>query len=276
MSIESELQRIVEAKLAMIQAIIDKGVTVPEDAKLEDLPALIDQIEGDTPTPVGLPANTLRFRFSNSNYDPTTARTDQDEPVGGKGTWTKVEGVEDNEWDWTCNNNNWGSAFYRAFMSMFGDDANFVSIIDAGDTSSVTATYYMFYMCPALEHVCLFDTSNVTDMESMFDLPDENGPGFNEIPLFDTSKVTCFKNFLNGHFELKEIPLFNTSSAEEMDYAFCDCWGVEHGALALYQQMVNQPNPPTSYVGTFAGCGSDTQTGAAELAQIPDDWKSYD
>jgi hypothetical protein len=47
---------------------------------------------------------------------------------------------------------------------------------------------------------------------------------------------------------------------------------VESGALALYQQAGSQATPPSSYSNCFAGCGRDTVTGAAELAQIPTDW----
>ena len=45
MSIENELQRIINAKQSIIQAIIEKGVTVPEEVKLEDLANLIGNIE---------------------------------------------------------------------------------------------------------------------------------------------------------------------------------------------------------------------------------------
>jgi hypothetical protein len=50
MSIASELQRIIAAKTAIIQSIINKGVEVPEEAKIEDLADLIGQI-GPGPTP---------------------------------------------------------------------------------------------------------------------------------------------------------------------------------------------------------------------------------
>jgi hypothetical protein len=238
MSIESELQRIVEAKQAMIQAIIDKGVTVPEDTKLEDLPALINQIEGDTPTPVGLPANTLRFRFSDPEYV----------PYGN--LWTKVEGEEDNIWDWTCNSSDWSQAFYYMFDWEFHGEAE---VIDAGDTSEVTNMSQMFLGCYNLVSVCLFDTSNVTDMSEMFNMVDWGA--------------------------LEALPLFDTSSVVNADYAFCCCRCVEHGALALYQQMSTQTNPPTSHIGTFADCGDNNghnPSGEAELAQIPSDWKSYE
>jgi hypothetical protein len=41
----------------------------------------------------------------------------------------------------------------------------------------------------------------------------------------------------------------------------------------LYQQASTQTNPPTNHDATFRSCGRDTTTGAAELAQIPSDWK---
>lgn len=34
-----------------------------------------------------------------------------------------------------------------------------------------------------------------------------------------------------------------------------------------------QATPPSSHASTFNKCGRDTVSGAAELAQIPSDWK---
>jgi hypothetical protein len=53
---------------------------------------------------------------------------------------------------------------------------------------------------------------------------------------------------------------------------FAFCHNVETGALSLYQQMSTQTNPPNNHEGTFVECGSNTQTGSAELAQIPTSW----
>jgi surface protein len=293
MSIESELQRIVEAKQAMIQAIIDKGVIVPEDAKLEDLPALIEQIgPGPGPSPYTLPPNTLRFKFQDANYDPSTAQTYYDDTVGGDGTWTKVEGVEDNIWDWTYDNPCWGRDYDNnkssPFQGAFTDSDNLVEIIDAGDTSSVIKTNEMFSYCFALKSVCWFDTSNVTDMSGMFEM-DDNWGSLESIPLFDTSKNTDFSYFLCGCTDLielpvfdtsnvtnmssmlsycssiKHIPLFDTSKVIDVDYMCVGCSSVEDGAYELYQQMSSQTNPPTSHDGTFSDCGNNSQ--------IPSDWK---
>jgi hypothetical protein len=54
---------------------------------------------------------------------------------------------------------------------------------------------------------------------------------------------------------------------------FYDCYSVESGALALYQQASTQANPPLEHYRTFSNCGTQTQTGLAEFNQIPNDWK---
>lgn len=89
------------------------------------------------------------------------------------------------------------------------------------------------------------NTTGVTNMTSMF---------------FDCSSLT-------------NIPLFDTSSVTSTDNMFYRCTEVETGALALYQQLSSQANPPTYHFTTFYNCGSNTTTGAAELAQIPSNWK---
>jgi surface protein len=72
---------------------------------------------------------------------------------------------------------------------------------------------------------------------------------------------------------LKNIPLFNTSSVRYMESTFNNCPKVESGALALYNQVSTQAVPPINHSYTFRNCGSNTTTGATELAQIPDSWK---
>jgi hypothetical protein len=54
---------------------------------------------------------------------------------------------------------------------------------------------------------------------------------------------------------------------------FYNCVSVNTGILALYNQMINQTNPPTSYYYCFNACGRNSTTGSAELAQIPNEWK---
>ena len=257
-----------------------------------------------------LPPMTLRFQFSNPDYNPTEETFSQ----WFQGDWTEVES-QNNQWDWTCESDDWSSIFTEAFT----DSENLVSIIDAGDTSSVTSTSYMFEGCSSLISVALFDTSNVTDMSGMFNNCSNletvglfntsnvtemmymfnNCPNLETVPLFDTSNVTemsgmfwmCTKlksvplfntsnvTDMSGMFQdcgsLSEIPLFNTSSVERMDQTFLNCYKVQHGALALYQQVSSQQNPPSNYALCFDNCGVDTETGRDELNEIPSSWGGW-
>ena len=121
--------------------------------------------------------------------------------------------------------------------------SNILEVLGA-NTTEITNMSEMLYRCESLTTVPLFDTSNVTDMSGMF---------------FRCSSLTT-------------IPLFNTSKVTNMTSMFNSCTNVQSGALALYQQASTQTTPPSSHNSTFSGCGSNTVTGAAELAQIPSSW----
>ena len=79
-------------------------------------------------------------------------------------------------------------------------------------------------------------------------------------------------NYMLYACNLTTIPLFDTSKVTSMSYMFYDCTNVESGALAFYQQVSTQATPPRNHTETFHSCGSNTVTGAAELAQIPSSW----
>ena len=71
---------------------------------------------------------------------------------------------------------------------------------------------------------------------------------------------------------LQSIPLFNTSNVVQINSMFYKCVKVQSGALALYNQMISQTNPPTNHNMTFTDCGSDTTTGRSDLRKIPYAW----
>lgn len=133
----------------------------------------------------------------------------------------------------------------QSFAYLLAGSSNVVEVLGA-NTTGITDMRGMFGGFSSLRTVSLFDTSNVTNMEGMF----YTCASLTNIPLFDTSKVTNMKSM------------------------FYKCSSVQSGALALYQQASTQTTIP-QHSGTFYNCGSDTQTGAAELAQIPSDWKNY-
>ena len=127
----------------------------------------------------------------------------------------------------------------------------------------------MFAGCRSLSSAPMFNTSSAKDMGGMFYFC----TSLSSAPLYDTSRVTGMNNMFANCSTLTSVPLFDTSKVWYMDSMFYDCRYVQHGALALYQQASSQTNKPWSHEQTFRNCGTNTQTGSAELAQIPSYWK---
>ena len=142
-------------------------------------------------------------------------------------------------------------------------------VIACGDTSGVTNFFIAFQDCDSLTSICLLDTSNATSLRGMF----WNCASLISLPLFNTHNVIDIHDLCYGCGSLTSIPLFDTTNVTNVNYMFYNCTNVESGALALYNQMSTQTNPPSSHSNCFRNCGRDTQTGAAELEQIPWDWK---
>lgn len=228
----------------------------------------------DPYNPLDLPAYTIRLKFTDG-WVPSF-RIDG---VGGRQV-----SQNPNIWDITYNNTNWAR--------LLSDQTNLLEVLGA-NTTGVTYMRDMFAWCTSLTSVNIFNTSNVTDMYQMF----EHCTVLNSVPLFNTNKVTTMRMMFYECTSLTTAPLFDTSNVTTMEYMFytCEnltnvplfetnkvtnmsnmfagCYNVQSGALALYQQASTQATPPSQHTRTFYFCGSDTQTGAAELAQIPSDWK---
>ena len=199
---------------------------------------------------------TLRFKFSNEGYSPVTAG------VGTSGTWKQVLSSP-NIWDWTRTANSWGNAFKNAFYA----SDNEVSIINAGDTSGVTAIHSLFQGCRSLKKVCLFDTSNVTTFSNTF----ATCTGLKTVPLFDTSKVTNISSMFSGCFGLKTVPLFDTSKVTGMSSMFRNCTSLQsvplfdtskvtdmsnmfNGSTALKTVPLFDISEVTNILSMFSGC----------------------
>ena len=200
-----------------------------------------------TPPLPPLGPNTIRVKFS-SGYTPTMGDSQ-----------TLVDS-SNNIWDIYKESNDWTGLFVSCY--------NLLEVLGA-NTSNITDIRSMFFACRNLTKVALFDTSSVTVTSSMF----TECYALTSVPLFDTSNVKRMNYMFENCTSLRTIPLFNTSKVVSMTCMFDRCINVESGALALYQQASTQTNPVTSHLAAFYNCGSNTVTGAAELAQIPDDWK---
>lgn len=201
--------------------------------------------------PTNLPPYTLRLLFTDG-YTPTFSM----------GTGVQVSSSP-NIWDLTYINSDWNR--------VLKGQRNLIEVID-GNTSGVTSMAEMFsqnFIGSKLRAVSLIDTSNVTDMNNMFNLCDS----LVSVPLFNTSKVTNMGSMFAGCNGLTKIPLFNTSKVTNMQSTFSYCHYVQSGALALYLRASTQSTPPANHDYTFKNCGDLTTTGLDELVQIPDDWK---
>lgn len=164
--------------------------------------------------------------------------------------------------------------------SMFAETG--ITVAPVINTSKATNMEQMFEKCKSLSSVPLYDTSSVTNMSAMF----FGCESLTSVPLFDTSKVTDFSNMFGGYDStlgvekyvgsgITSIPDFNVSSATNAREMFAACTEVQSGITSMYNKLSSLV-PALSTNGhyrTFYQCGSNTTTGAAELAQIPSDWK---
>lgn len=236
----------------------------------------------DITNPLNLPARTFRLKYK-PGYNPSTDTFLH--PHSDTDIFRRVS-TNPNVWDVTL-----GEVYYANTIAEFLNanlpasqrHYDLLEVLGA-NTTGMTNMADLFEDCMSLTKVALFDTSSVTLMYYMFNFCES----LTELPLFDTSSVKDFQCFCNGCFNLTNIPLLNTDHVGDIylpnpDYPnnytpgnvsnmFCYCYKVQSGALALYNQISSQ-HPSIYHHYCFLECGKDTTTGAAELAQIPSDWK---
>lgn len=139
------------------------------------------------------------------------------------------------------------------------------------DTHNVTNMWDMFRSCLRLRDVPTLDTSNVETMKTMF----YDCAEITEVSFTDTSKVKNMSGVFWDCLKLRHVPYMDVSSLEDISLAFNYDYRVEGGALDLYNRAkeVIPAENTSAYVQAFRECGAWTETGAAELAQIPNAWK---
>lgn len=210
----------------------------------------------DPYNPLNLPPYTMRVLYTDG-FTPEVST--------GNYTLTQVS-VSPNVWDITklSSKTHWSTVFWNDIASW----NNLLGVYGA-NLNGVTDMDWLFKGCSNLEYVALFDTSSVTSMESMF----QGCSSLTSIPLYDTHNVTDMYMLCYECSSLESIPSFDITNVTTMTYSFYKCTNVKSGALSLYQQAINKSITVTYHEGTFYNCGSNTTSGRAELAQIPNDWK---
>lgn len=203
---------------------------VPVDASHNNPLTTAEDVERMIDAMKPIDAMTLRFEFSDKDYNPDTAG------IGSTGTWAKVGSPTLNIWDWTNENVDWHDAFYQQLVTTD------CAIIAAGDTSSVTNTNSMFGDCDKLKSVVLFDVSSVTNATDMF----MYCTNLTKVPDFNFASLTEFSEIFSGT-GITETPRMNTSNAESVNGLYMVC-----ADLTVVNPM--DTGNVTDFTRLFAGC----------------------
>lgn len=135
------------------------------------------------------------------------------------------------------------------------------------NTASVTDMSCMFLSCKHIQSCPDFNTSRVSTMYYMF----AGASSLVSAPQFNTRRVTNMEAMFGGCSSMTAVPQYDLHRIENLDSMFASCVNVAGGALDFYT-AASAISPAPSHAYTFDQCGSNTTTGAAELAQIPSSW----
>lgn len=195
-------------------------------------------VDTGSPTPVIL-AGTVRFKFSNDSYDPTSGTWN------AGAVWTRVS-TSPNVWDYHRDATSWTAEFSDKFPRVFQGgnveilDSNFsgvttltqmflncrslVQVHSMRNTGDAVEFYDTFCSCSNLTHVCKFD---IGDLSSGF--------------------YGC-DGLFRGCSSLLEIPPLDFSRAKRGVYMFSNC-----SSITELPSTFTTANWTAGY-GMFAGC----------------------
>ena len=186
------------------------------------------------PTPIILPANTMRVKFTDG-YTPTSV---------SNFTYTQVSSSP-NIWDITNNRSDamWNYVFYQ--------NTDLLEVIATGDLSASTLMAGVFQLCTSLTNVADFTTtSNVTNFESMFSMCSS----LTSVPYVNIASAThaC-------------LMFANCPSVQSGALSL-------YQQLSSHSWPANTSSHNVGCIRTFENCGMNTVSGLAELNQIPSNY----
>ena len=225
------------------------------NGNLMQLDDIIAEKSRRKPSPSPLPPAdmTIRFRFSNPDFDPNTLEITA-------GTWTKVQYAAGNDWDFTYDNPKWDNLFESKFIIENGT----VDIIDNGNLSNITGLNMTFKFCTGLAKLKLNTLTKLTSASNMC-----NGcTNLSSAELY-MDKVSVCPGTFNGCTALKTLKPFDVSSVVAIANMYQDCPNVETGMYDLY--LLFKEKMPYE-LPVFTNCGTNTESGRADRAKIPVSW----
>lgn len=208
----------------------------------------------DPYNPLNLPSGTIRYRFGDPSYDPNTS------DVGG--IWVRVSSSP-NVWDWsiTPHNPSLVQRFEGAFLNI-----GTVDILGA-NLNGLQPDLYGTWRYSGITSVAIMDTRGMSLFSEAFAGCTNLQFVADGIPI----SGDCFTMFAECT-SLIRVPLLEQAAPVSVITMFENCYNVEGGILDFYDRFKNISDQG-SHWQCFKDCGINTTTGAAELAQIPWDWK---
>lgn len=205
----------------------------------------------------------LTFRFSDPDFNPKTDIDGLPDDV----YW--IQRTEfaalGNVWDLILQTTSWDNLFENKFT----DPNNDVEIVRAGTLSGLETAKSCFEGCTSLKRIsCDLDFTGVTSTHFMF----AGCVNLEYVPDLDLSSVTDAVGMFGGCTSLKNVPSMVISPSCQITHLFIYCQSVESGALALYNRLVEHGEHSAPHEDCFKHCGTNTSSGRAELAQIPESW----
>ena len=132
-------------------------------------------------------------------------------------------------------------------------------IFSYDDTSNVTDMSSMFYNCENLTSIPLLNTSKVTNMSHMF----SSCTNLASIPLLNTSKVTNMFSMFCGCRKLPSIPQLETANVTNMGKMFSSCTSLTSIPMLNTSKVTNM-----SYM--FENCTGLTSISQLNAPQVTD------
>lgn len=186
------------------------------------------------PTPIILPANTMRLKFTDG-YTPTgTSSITYTQVSSSPNIWDATNVRSDGLWNY-----------------VFEKNTDLLEVIATGDLSDARLMAGVFSQCTSLTRVADFTTtSNVTNFQAMFKLCSSltNVPSVN---------ITSATNAMYMFWDCPGVQSGALSLYQQLSSHSWPAYTKSHNVGCVY---------------TFKNCGTDTVSGLAELNQIPSNY----
>ena len=209
----------------------------------------------DPCNPLGLPAKTIRIKTT----------SDVVLTPGSLGGATVKQALGNNVYDIEFT-----YVVAKALKNYVGGDK--VLEVLGLNTEGLSSIENIFCECTALTSVPMFDLRGFTRVSYIF-----NGcSSLTSVPNFSLDNATLLDSMFDGCSALTSVPniTINQNSLTSVSRMFYGCTNIATGILSMYNTLSSKTYPEygSPYKNCFTNCGSNTVTGAAELAQIPSSW----